>query len=270
MQHLLRKQIILIVLLVASSVSVFAQNDEVFQPEHDDLPYYLGMSIGLSNSYLYPKRGTNFLLATNDAAKYLLPQSTPYLNLGLTGTLKLTNRILIRVNPTLLISDSRIAFKYTTDNLLAYTPIVKDITGTIISGTTADDTLSYTIPSTIIDLPIAFKFQSDRYNAFKQPDMMRHYILAGAKFAFDLSSEKKPTKEAPTFPYENEIKGMDMSLELGLGLSFYLRYATISPELKFSYGLRDLRKTGSIKYPLLSGIDKVTSNFIYFTIHIEN
>jgi hypothetical protein len=259
MQHLLRKQIILIVLLVASSVSVFAQNDEVFQPDHDDLPYYLGMSIGLSNSYLYPKRGTNFLLAKDDAAKYLLQQSTPYLNLGLTGTLKLTNRLLIRVNPTLLISDSRIAFRYTTDNLKAYTPLIS-----------TDDTLSYTIPSTIIDLPIALKFQSDRYNAFRQPDMMRHYILAGAKFAFDLSSEKKPTKEAPTFPYDNEIKGMDMSLELGLGLSFYLRYATISPEIKFSYGLRDLRKTGSIKYPLLSGVDKVTSNFIYFTIHIEN
>jgi hypothetical protein len=259
MQHLLRKQIILIGILLASSISVFAQNDEIFQPNHDDLPYYLGMSIGLSNSYLNYKRGPNFLLATNDAAKYLLPQSTPYLNLGLTGTLKLTNRVLIRVNPTLLISDSRIAFKYTTDNLQTYTPLIS-----------TDDTLSYTIPSTIIDLPIAFKFQSDRYNAFKQSDMMRHYILAGAKFAFDLSSEKKPTKEAPTFPYENEIKGMDMSLELGLGLSFYLRYATISPELKFSYGLRDLRKTGSIKYPLLSGVDKVTSNFIYFTIHIEN
>lgn len=259
MQHLLRKQIILIGILLTSSISVFAQNDEIFQPDHDDLPYYLGMSIGLSNSYLNYKRGPNFLLATNNAAKYLLPQSTPYLNLGLTGTLKLTNRVLIRVNPTLLISDSRVAFKYTTDNLQAYTPLIS-----------TDDTLSYTIPSTIIDLPIAFKFQSDRYNAFKQSDLMRHYILAGAKFAFDLSSEKKPTKEAPTFPYDNEIKGMDMSLELGLGLSFYLRYATISPELKFSYGLRDLRKTGSIKYPLLSGVDKVTSNFIYFTIHIEN
>ena len=259
MQHLLRKQIILIAILLASSISVFAQNDEVFQPDHDDLPYYLGMSIGLSNSYLNYKRGPNFLLATNDAAKYLLPQSTPYLNLGLTGTLKLTNRVLVRVNPTLLISDSRVAFKYTTDRLKVYTPLIS-----------TDDTLSYTIPSTIIDLPVAFKFQSDRYNAFKQSDIMRHYILAGAKFAFDLSSQKKPTKEAPTFPYENEIKGMDMSLELVFGLSFYLRYATISPELKFSYGLRDLRKIDSIKYPLLSGVDKVTSNFIYFTIHIEN
>lgn len=259
MQHLLRKQIILIGLLLASSTSLFAQNDEVFQPDHDDLPYYLGMSIGLSNSYLYYKKGINYLNTSPNAARYILPQSTPYLNLGLTGTLKLTERILLRANPTLLISDSRNAFKYTTENLKAYTPLI-----------TTDDTLTYTIPSTIIDLPIAVKFQSDRYNAFNQPDLMRHYVLAGAKFSFDLSSEKKPIKEAPTFPYNNEIKGMDMSLELGMGLSFYLRYATISPEIKFSYGLRDLKKAGSLQYPLLSGIDKVTSNFIYFTIHIEN
>ncbi len=71
MQHLLRKQIILIGLLLAISASLFAQNDEVFQPDHDDLPYYLGMSIGISNSYLNLKKGSNFLLASNDAAKYL-------------------------------------------------------------------------------------------------------------------------------------------------------------------------------------------------------
>ena len=266
MQHLLRKQIILIGFLLASSTPLLAQNDEVYQPDHDDLPYYLGMSIGLSNSYLNFKRGNNFLLAKGDVAKYLLPQSTPYLNLGLTGTVKLRKHILVRVNPTLLISDSRVIAKYTTENLIKNTPVVIAPP----SGTTTDDTLSYAIPSTIIDLPIALKFQSDRYNAFRQPDMMRHYILVGAKFAFDLSSEKKPAIASSTFDYNNELKGMDMSLDLGLGVSFYLRYATISPEIKFSYGLRDLRKAGDIKYPLLSGLDRASSNFIYFTVHIEN
>ena len=61
-----------------------------------------------------------------------------------------------------------------------------------------------------------------------------------------------------------------MAYEIGLGLSFFMRYATISPELKFSYGLRDLRKVSDPKYPLVTSVDKITSNFIYFTIHIEN
>jgi hypothetical protein len=70
--------------------------------------------------------------------------------------------------------------------------------------------------------------------------------------------------------YPNPIlNGTDFGAEIGVGLSFYLRYAIISPEVKFSYGLRDLKKV-STSIPLLSNLDKVSSNFVYFTIHIEN
>ena len=61
-------------------------------------------------------------------------------------------------------------------------------------------------------------------------------------------------------------QGLDMPFEIGVGTSFYLRYATISPEVKFSYGLRDLRKISEPKFPLVTSLDKITSNFIYFTI----
>ena len=62
---------------------------------------------------------------------------------------------------------------------------------------------------------------------------------------------------------------MDMGAEVGVGLSFYLRYATISPEVKFSYGLKNLNQLNA-SYPLMNTLDKVSSNFVYFTIHIEN
>jgi hypothetical protein len=52
---------------------------------------------------------------------------------------------------------------------------------------------------------------------------------------------------------------------MGLGVSFYLPYATISPEVKFSYGVRNLNKGA----PLLSSIRDITGNFVYFTIHVE-
>lgn len=250
MQHLLRKQIIFIGIFITCSISLFAQQDEVFQPDHDDLPYYLGMSIGMNNSFLNFKRGIHLLYPNNGAVSFIQPGSSAYLNLGLTGTLKLTNHLLVRANPTLLISDRRTAFTYFTS---------ENIT----------DTLLYAIPSTIIDVPIALKYQSDRYNAFGYSDVMRHYIIAGCKMGFDLSSEKAATINTSQ-TYANVIKGTDLAAEIGLGLSFYLRYATISPEIKFSYGLRDLRKVTDPKSPLLTSVDKVTSNFIYFTIHIEN
>ena len=251
MQHLLRKQIILLVIFIGSAFSAFSQTDEIFQPDHDDLPYYLGMSMGMSNSFLSFKRTENFLATPTGAVATIQPLQTMYLNLGLTGTLKLTNRLLLRSNPTLLISGNRNTFTYTTNSL------------------TNTGAQTYAIPSVIIDLPVGFKIQSDRYNAFKFPEIMRHYLLTGVKFGFDLGSEKSATVNN-TQSYPNIIKGTDMAYEIGLGLSFYLRYATISPEVKFSYGLRDLRKVSDPKFPLVSSVDKITSNFIYFTVHIEN
>jgi hypothetical protein len=98
---------------------------------------------------------------------------------------------------------------------------------------------------------------------------MRHYLITGVKFGFDLGAEKSATVNTNQ-AYPNIIKGNDMALELGVGLSFFLRYATISPEVKFSYGLTDLRKVSDPRSPLVTSLDKINSNFIYFTLHIEN
>jgi hypothetical protein len=251
MHYLLRKQIILFISLLVISSSVLAQSDETFQQDHDELPYYLGMSMGLSNSFLSLKRGTEFLAPATGAVNLIAPIQTMYLNLGLTGTLRLNNHFALRTNPTLLISGNRSTFTYTTND-----PVNKTVQ-------------TYSIPSVIIDLPVGFKIQSDRYNAFKYHEMMRHYLITGVKFGFDLGAEKSATVNTNQ-SYPNIIKGSDMALELGLGLSFFLRYATISPEVKFSYGTRDLRKVADPKYPLVTSLDKINSNFIYFTLHIEN
>jgi len=261
MQHLLRKKIILLIALIGISTTAFSQSDEIFQPDHDDLRYYLGMSLGMTNSYLSFNRSSNFLSQPYPgAATKIIPIQTTYINLGLTGTLKLTNHFLIRTNPTLLISGNRDAFSY----------------AKLKTSTNNDtSTIIYSIPSVIVDLPFTIKMQSDRYNAFGYADIMRHYLLGGIKFGFDLGSEKaatiNSTQNQTNSQYLNVIKGTDMSFEVGLGTSFYLRYATISPEVKFSYGLRDLRRINEpIKYPLVTSLQKVTSNFIYFTILIEN
>jgi hypothetical protein len=105
---------------------------------------------------------------------------------------------------------------------------------------------------------------------------MRHYLLIGGKFDFDLASNKAGKVNTPStgisvlpVTYPSVLKGTDLGAEIGVGLSFYLRYATISPEVKFSYGLKDLHQL-SVNYPLMNTLDKVSSNFVYFTIHIEN
>jgi hypothetical protein len=99
---------------------------------------------------------------------------------------------------------------------------------------------------------------------------MRHYVFGGGKADFDLSSSKV-SNSINGAPYKALLNGTDLGYEFGLGLSFYLKYVTISPELKFSYGLTNLKNnTGTGTESLLNNVNKINANFIYFTIHLEN
>jgi hypothetical protein len=264
MQYLLRKKISYIIISLCISSATIAQRDEVFQPDHDELPYYFGMSVGFSNNYLAFNRANRYL-ATLSPNSIVDPNSITeinalnnlYFNMGLVGTLRLSKHVLLRANPTLLI----IGTKNVVDFKVKATPNLKQ---------------QLNVSSSIIQLPLAFKFQSDRYNGFRYTNLMRHYILLGGKVDFDLASNKASKVMTPStgnsvlpITYPSVLTGTDVGAEIGVGLSFYLRYATISPEVKFSYGLKDLNKLSS-SYPLMNNLDKVSSNFVYFTILIEN
>jgi len=251
MQHLLRKQIITGALLLCISFASMAQRGDVYQPFHDDLPYYLGMSIGLNNNYLNFNRSTEFSNPTAGVANTINPNNNLALNLGLTGTLRLSTHTLLRLNPTVLIAGSKNVYTY------------KEVG--------SPDIKTMNISSAIINIPLALKIESDRYNAFHYTDIMRHYVFVGGKIDYDLLGSNKAVitsngTGSNRTPYPNTLKSIDYGYEMGLGVSFYLRYATISPEVKFSYGVRNLNKGDA----LLSSIRDITGNFVYFTVHIEN
>ena len=258
MQYLLRNKISLAMLCLCISTAALAQGDEVFRPNHDDRPYYFGISVGLSNYYTSYRLDSRFLsgnAANQDpmSAIKISPINNTFFNLGLVGTKKIGNNIYVRANPNFLISGNK-TFRF---NIKA----------------TKDSSQTFRTASTIIQLPIAIKIQSDRYNGFRYADFMRHYLIVGGKFDFDVAGGNggkiSPNVAFSTNKYPSILKSTDIGAEIGVGLSFFFRYATISPEVKFSYGFRDLKKV-STSIPLLSNLDKVSSNFVYFTIHIEN
>ena len=245
MQHLLRKQIKIISILMISSLSLNAQKNEMFQPDHDELPYYLGISIGVGMNKLDIERNIFFNNISANFANQLTSAYGRNINLGLTGTLKLTDHFLLRANPMLLIGGTK-SFRFSVNSV-------------------ADQ---IDIPSTILSLPLALKMQSNRYNMFGYRRMMRHYVFGGGKVDFDLSSSKQ-VNSYKGVPYKALLNGTDLGYEFGLGLSFYLRYVTISPEIKFSYGLNNLKDNHSTE-ALFNNVNKIDANFIYFTIHLEN
>jgi hypothetical protein len=223
-----------------------AQRGEVYQPFYDEDLFYLGFNVGVNNNYYNFNRNVEFATPAPGTVSSINPKNNLSLTMGLAGTLRLSKHTLLRLNPTVVIAGSK--------NLFTFTRIEYPTVNPTMNATTA-----------LINIPLALKIVSDRYNAFHYTDIMRHYVFVGGKIDYELKGPDGSIVNSSEPIIENIFNSLDYGYEMGLGVSFYLRYATISPEVKFSYGLRNLNNGA----PLLSGIRDITSNFVYFTIHVE-
>jgi hypothetical protein len=65
-----------------------------------------------------------------------------------------------------------------------------------------------------------------------------------------------------------KLEKNDFGLETGLGFNFYLKFVTLSPELKFSYGLANLHnRDRNLKFS--SVFDKLQSRMITVSLNLE-
>lgn len=239
MHYLLRKQVILFALLIICTLAVSAQKQR-YRPYHDDLPYYFGLTLGYNNSFLHQNKSPRFL--QNDSVLSVEPGASGGITMGLLATVKMTNRFELRANPQLIIGGS----KYLSYRL-----------GPTKPGEPAFQ--KQTLPATLISLPIHFKFNSDRIGNF------RTYLLGGIKLDTDLSSNSAARLSEDLL----KLKRNDFGFETGIGFNFYLPFVTVSPEIKFSYGLSNIHQYDpNLKFSNV--LDKIQSRMIIFSIHLED
>jgi hypothetical protein len=239
MHHLLRFKIIVYFLPVFCVWQASAQR-EIYRPYHDDMPYYFGLTLGYNSSYLHQLKSSHFM--ANDSVLTAEQGSTGGISLGLLATGRLSDHFQIRFNPTLMLGGSRY-FSYTL--------------GSPAPGEAKEQ--KQTLPTTIVSMPVHFKFNSDRIDNF------RTYLLFGVKFDTDLSSNSA----LRNVPNIIKLRKNDFGLEGGLGFNFFLPFVTISPEIKFSYGLTNLLiPDPNLKYA--SVFQQLQSRMIIFSIHFED
>ena len=249
MHYLLRNKVKTILLLASCFVglsSVMAQDKEIYRPEDNDLPYYFGITLGYNSTYLHPTLSNVMLHRTpqTDSIKVARPGASGGITLGFLGTFRLNEHFQLRINPQLVLGGARnFTYSLTTPDFLRG----------------EDSTVVKTLPCTLVSLPIHIKFNSDRIDNF------RFYSLAGVKFDKDISSNSAARNMEGLL----KLKSNDFALEAGVGCNFFLPFVTISPEIKFSYGLTNLNIVDpSLKYS--SVFDKIQSRMISFSIHFED
>jgi Outer membrane protein beta-barrel domain len=241
MHHLLRKQGIIIIVVLFSFTGIQAQigKKPMYREERESKPYYFGLSLGYASATLHPSKSTYFL--SNDSILIAEPGKSPGYSVRLMATARLTNRFEVRFNPGLILGIDR-SFTYTLGSRELY----------------EEPVTSRSIQSNIATFPLHFKFNSDRIHNFKV------YMLGGVKYDIDLASNEGSRNAEDMV----KLAKNDFGVELGIGFNFFLPFVTVTPEIKFSNGLRDLHvRDPNLKYSNV--LDQLYSRMVFFTIHLE-
>lgn len=165
-------------------------------------PYYFGITLGYNTSGYRVFRSEEFIL--NDSITSITSPRGPGFNLGIVTNLKMGEDFDLRFLPTLSFSDRRL--QYTT-----------------VSG--FQDVKR--IESVFVELPFQVRYKSKVYRDF------RLFVLAGAKFTYDLASNSRSRQAAQLV----KVAPTDYQLEYGFGIQMFFPYFIFSPEIKFSHGL---------------------------------
>lgn len=232
--HLLRYQIATGMCLLLSLQGTSQRMADLNMEEHDQKPYYFGITLGYNQSFFKLYHSARFL--QQDTILVVAPLRRGGFNLGLLGNLRLNERFDLRINPSLIFGEKSIQYVIKQDSSI----------------------LQQRIESILLSFPLQVKFKSDRIGNF------RFYALGGLKFDYDLASNARASRAEELV----KVNRSDYGYEWGVGFEFYLPSFIFSPELKISNGLGNVHtKDDNLKFSNV--IDRLNSRMIVFSIHLE-
>jgi hypothetical protein len=230
----------LFILLSAGMCShLHAQKKQIENLYNYDLQViHFGFLLGVNNFNFTVKPTPNFY--SIDSLYSITSEPALGFSLGIVSNLHLGDNFDLRFLPTLSFGERSMVYKVK-DNAL----------DSIIEKRKL-------VESTLMEFPLMMKFKSARYVNF------RTYLIGGIKPTIDLASQDKVDSKGEKLL---KLKRNDLHYELGVGFDFYSQYFKFSPELKFSFGMRDLTVQENTIYTV--GLDRVSSRAIYISFLFE-
>ena len=208
-------------------------------PDHDSKKYYLGIGFLYDQSHLQVTAHPNFL--ASDSVLYVNPLNSGGFGVSGMFTFHLANHFEFRFAfPEFIFSSNSISYH------INHPPAGEQQLAT------------KQIQSLLLGFPAQMKFLSDRIGNF------RVYMLGGINYRYDLMSNSSARKA------ENLVKlnSSDLSIEAGIGFQIYMPVFILSPELKFSQGIKNVHsRDPNLKYSNV--IDKIKTRQIIFSIICE-
>lgn len=183
--------------------NMFAQRDKVkIRPYADQKLFHFGFAVGLHAQDLILSH-TGAVGPTGEVWFAEIPSYSVGFSVGVIGDRYINEYLNLRLSPTFHFGEKQFTFK-------------EQHTG---------EEFKTLVKSNYLSFPLTMKFSASRLNN------MRPYLLAGVYGNFEIGSKRNTAIR---------LNQMDYGLEFGLGCNFYLPLFKLCPELKFSFGLKDL------------------------------
>jgi len=206
--------------------------------DHDEKPYYFGITVGINLARFHTDLHPRFL--QSDSVYIAEPTNSGGLALGLSATARISDRFQLRFNPQLMFIERNIRYKLKQPDVDGNTDVTKKV------------------ESVIMSFPFQLKFQSDRIGNF------RVYTLAGFKADIDMASNARAKRAEELVKIEKH----DFGPEFGLGFNFFFESFIFSPEIKISNGMRNIHaRDENLRFSNV--FDRIKSRMIVISFHIE-
>ena len=233
------RTIVFLLGLVATADASAQLRDQLNLPDHDSKPFYLGISFLYDQSHLQVSAHPKFL--QSDSVLYVNPLNSG--GFGVSGmlTFHVADHWEFRLAaPEFIFASNSLAYHVT------YPP----------AGET--NLATKQIQSLLVGFPAHVKFLSDRINNF------RVYMLGGINYQYDLASNSSARKAQDLV----KLNPSDFSVEGGIGFQFYFPVFILSPELKFSEGIKNVHdRDPNLQYSNV--IDKLKTRMVIFSLIFE-
>lgn len=197
------KYIMIGLIIILGYSHSFAQTQRIqHRPYADQRIWGFGFTVGIHAQDLILSH-TGKVQPNGEVWHAEIPSYSPGFSVGIIADRYINEYFNIRAVPTLYFGDKKFIFR-------------EENTG---------EEEKTTLKNNYLSLPILVKFSAKRVNNY------RPYLLAGVYGNMEIGSK------------ENQImrlKKMDYGLQFGIGCSIYLPLFKLSPEIRFSLGLKDM------------------------------
>jgi hypothetical protein len=233
------RTIILLFGLLAAAAANAQLRDELNLPDHDSKPFYLGIGFMYEQSHLQVSAHPKFL--QSDSVLYVNPLNSGGFGVSGMFTFHVADHWEFRLAfPEFIFASNSLSYHVT------YPP----------AGET--NLATKQIQSLLLGFPAHVKFLSDRINNF------RVYMLGGINYQYDLASNSSARKAQDLV----KLNPSDFSVEGGIGFQFYFPVFILSPELKFSEGIKNVHdRDPNLQYSNV--IDKLKTRMVVFSLIFE-